>query len=187
MNFWLTPLIILGELCEGSYNESVKFSTDVCRPLASWLRGLEVSTICKILCGHNFAVLSMILCPELHLQVRLQRCWIQQGSHLLCPSGFAVFDPCQGGICFPGCLGILPAHSCWVLVDQHPPIPFCSHSFSHLCFCLCNLLLWGWIVLGKSPRLCQTLRRWCMILKPAGVDWLTSYFSGLVFFGTDTT
>lgn len=37
-------LIILGELCEGSYNESVKFSTDVCRTLASWFRGLEVST-----------------------------------------------------------------------------------------------------------------------------------------------
>lgn len=49
MNIWLTPcvLIILGELCEGSHNESVKFSTDVCRPLASWFRGLEVSTQLK--------------------------------------------------------------------------------------------------------------------------------------------
>lgn len=37
-------ILILGELCERSYNESVKFSTDVCRPLAGWFGGLEVST-----------------------------------------------------------------------------------------------------------------------------------------------
>lgn len=37
-------MVILGELCERSYNESVKFSTDVCRPLAGWSGGLEVST-----------------------------------------------------------------------------------------------------------------------------------------------
>ena len=36
-------IVILGELCERSYNESVKFSTDVCRPLAGWFGGLEVS------------------------------------------------------------------------------------------------------------------------------------------------
>jgi len=36
-------IVILGELCERSYNESVKFSTDVCRALAGWIGGLEVS------------------------------------------------------------------------------------------------------------------------------------------------
>lgn len=36
-------IVILGELCERSYNESVKFSADVYRPLAGWFGGLEVS------------------------------------------------------------------------------------------------------------------------------------------------
>lgn len=36
-------IVALGELCERSYNESVKFGTDVCRPLAGWFGGLEVS------------------------------------------------------------------------------------------------------------------------------------------------
>lgn len=36
-------IVILGELCERSDNESVKFSTDVRRPLAGWFGGLEVS------------------------------------------------------------------------------------------------------------------------------------------------
>lgn len=62
-------------------------------------------------------------------------------------------------------LGVLPAHSCWDLVDQHPQLPFCSQFFPHLYFSLCSLLLEGWMIFGTSPRLCQTLRNpeasWC--------------------------
>ena len=88
--------------------------------------------------------------------------------------------------CTPGCslASGLSGHTagfCGACCQPAPPDPFlqgCSATtpltIYMLYFCSCNLLLEGWMTVGKSPSLCLTLKDWSVALRPAGVDCLTS-------------